>query len=1213
MRGERISSVLLVIILLVGVLFSATTFVARGESEKWIPGLVEDYVYVYRDNWGVPHIYASSVSDAYFALGYVMAEDRLFQMDLFRRSVAGRLAEIFGPDAFEQDVVMRTLGVYQIAIDTWNDMYPSTIIPSDIKKNLEQFSAGVNQYIADMKIPDDMPTEYWALSISTGIPITYFIPYPWTPPDSIAIAGMMGLMLTDTSAEEIIKGAYTSMVDPIFAAQGLPGMSDFLMPITWTNATTISFPDPPITKIDKIEPITAPLHKIFGSNGFGLGSNNWVISGLNTTTGNTMLANDPHLDLQTPGINWQVHINVPGWANVIGCCIPGGPVIYTGHNDYFAFGVTNLMADIMDLYYYVANETHYWYVDHWEPFIVTPVVIYNFTQPVTIPVVSTIHGPLVTTPLPPPFDKMAVRWAGKEAGYGDVIGFTLMMNATSLAEWKQALSYQSVIIQNYVYAGKDGNIAWCPSGKIPLRPPPPPAGTGTLGVAPSNGSAAQNEWMGWLPHSTAPIDYPFDPWPGPVSLPYIENPSKGFIATANNQPIGPGYFGYPWPIWIGPAFGYAPGYRAQRITELIKSLSPIDIEDMKTIQTDSVCIPARNMVPILLGVMAGDSNATVQNALAILAAWNYSELRNLAAPLIWEVFLQIFAYNTFYDEFGPYGLYPFPNMIIPLWNMTQTWMWNPYAITLFDNKFTPSAGPGQPGWEFMPEIMNKSLRDTLDWIASQLGPPADPAFSNWKYGDLHVVNFDHPMGSALPGLNVPVHPVGCDGGPFTVDPAGFGLITPDEKELLFVESGASYRGIYECKDGWDTSLILVPPGESGRAVGHPLSVIFDPHYRDTFELWLNDEYTTCLFDDTVIQTYSKTIFYPAVHNIAIKSVVPSSTRVAAGTVLDIDVTVKNEGIYAETFDVSLYYDGNLIGTQTVSGLAPKTTTVLSFQWDTSGVTPCHEYNITAVADIVPEEIHTMDNTLSAEEKVKIGPSAPTIKVEPSIVQMQVFNKTFDVNITINDLAECWQAVGFEFRLKFNATLLEVVSVSKGAFIEDPRWNLHGTFLTYRIEDQMVLPNGTIVPIPPELLVGLVLLPGGNGVWEQFPYGSGTLVTVTFRIIYQEESLDPDTEPPLTCDLTIYRSSIVDPEGAKIPHSIENGLYEIYARHLCDVNWDYYVGIDDITYAAEHFGSDPETWPERWDPECDVTGDNYVGIDDIVLIASNFGWTPTYDP
>ena len=233
--------------------------------------------------------------------------------------------------------------------------------------------------------------------------------------------------------------------------------------------------------------------------------------------------------------------------------------------------------------------------------------------------------------------------------------------------------------------------------------------------------------MGWLPHSTTPVDYPFDPWPGPVSLPYIENPPQGFIVTANNQPIGPGYFGYPWPIWIGPAFGFAPGYRGERITELIKQLNPIDIEDMKTIQADSVSIPARNILPILLAVMAGDTNTAIQNALAMLAGWNYSELRDLVAPLIWEVFLEKFAYNTFYDEFGPYGLYPFPNMILPLWNMTQTWMTNPYAITLFDNKFTPSAGPGQPGWEFLPEIMNKSLYDALDWIAAQLGPPSDPA------------------------------------------------------------------------------------------------------------------------------------------------------------------------------------------------------------------------------------------------------------------------------------------------------------------------------------------------------------------------------------------------------------------------------------------------------------------------------------------------------
>jgi len=828
-------------------------------------GPLHHNVTVYRDNWGVPHIYAQEISDAYFALGYMMAQDRLFEMDLFRRTVSGRLAEIFGNLMFERDVLMRTLGIYQIALDTWNGLYPDVKIPPNIKENLQQFSNGVNHYIANMKMPDDFPVEYMALSVATLSPLNQLIPYAWTPPDSVAIAGMMGLMLTDTSEGEIIRGAFASMVDPIYNAAGLPGMSNFLMPTGWVNMTTIMPPDSPsgggagvrnAWEFGSIEALTAPLQRLLGFNDLA-GSNNWVIDDLNATIGHAMLANDPHLDLQAPGINWQVHINVPGFTNLIGCCIPGGPVVYTGHNDYFAFGVTNLMADILDLYYYVSNETHYFYVDHWEPFEVEMETIYNLSKPVQIPVVSTKHGPLITTPLPPPFNKMAFRWGGKESGYGELIGFSLMMNATNLSEWKHALSYMSVIIQNYVYADKQGNIAWCPSGKIPLRPPPPPAGTGTLGVAPSNGSAGQNEWMGWLPHATAPVDYDFDPWPGPISLPYSENPKQGFIATANNQAVDPTYFGYPWPIWIGPACGSDPGYRGQRITELIESLAPISVDDMKSIQADSLCIPARDIVPIMLGVMADDTNITIQNALAILGGWNYTELRDMAEPLIWEAFLEKFTDNTFGDElWAGMGLYPFPNSIIPLWNMTQTWDWNPYAIELFDDQNTLE-------YELMPRIMKKSLQDALDWIASQLGPPADAAFSNWKYGDLHVVDFGHPMGSQLTFLNVPSSgPVGCDGGPYTVDPGGHyhKLIV---KEVLYVESGASYRGIYECKDGWGTSLILVPPGESGLVTGSPLLPTFRPHYDDTFLMWLNNGYTPCLFNDTIIQTYPTTAFYPA--------------------------------------------------------------------------------------------------------------------------------------------------------------------------------------------------------------------------------------------------------------------------------------------------------------------------------------------------------------
>ena len=865
----RIMALAIVILLFTGLAIGNQLAVTKSTDSVYLT--LETSVYaplhynvtVYRDNWGVPHIYAEEISDAYFALGHVMAEDRLFEMDLFRRTVSGRLAEIFGGLMLENDVTMRTLGVYQIALDTWNGLYPNVAIPPDIKENLRQFSNGVNRYIADLAIPDGVPLEYRSLESATRLPLDHFIPYPWTPPDSVAIAGMMGLMLTDTSGGEIIRGAFASMVDPIYKAAGLPGMSDFLMPAGWINMTTIMPPVLPsgggghTTDFDSIQAITAPLQELLGFTGLA-GSNNWVIDNLNTTTGYAMLANDPHLDLQAPGINWQVHINVPGRTNVIGCCIPGGPVVYTGHNDHFAFGVTNLMADILDLYYYVSNGTHYFYVDHWEPFKVDMVTIYNLTKPIQIPVVSTRHGPLITTPLPPPFDKMAFRWGGKESGYGELVGFSLMLNATTLSDWKHALSYMSVVIQNYVYADKNGNIAWCPSGKIPLRPPPPPAGTGTLGVVPSNGSAGQNEWMGWLPHATAPVDYDFDAWPGPVSLPCSENPKQGFIATANNQPIGPAYFGYPWPIWIGPACGFDSGYRGQRITELIEDLQPISIDDMKAIQADSLCIPARNMVPILLEVMVADTNATMQNALALLRNWNCTELRNMAEPLIWEVFLEKFTDNTFRDElWAGMGLYPFPNSIIPLWNMTQTWNTNPYAIALFDNPYTPEL-------ELMPQIMNKSLHEALDWIAKQLGSPADAAFSNWKYGDLHVVDFGHPMGSQLGYLNVPRWlPAGCDGGPYTVDPGGhYHKLTV--KDILYVESGASYRGIYECKDGWDTSLILVPPGESGLVTGIPLMPIISPHYGDTFLMWLDNEYTPCLFNDTMIHTFQMTAFQPTI-------------------------------------------------------------------------------------------------------------------------------------------------------------------------------------------------------------------------------------------------------------------------------------------------------------------------------------------------------------
>jgi parallel beta-helix repeat protein len=254
---------------------------------------------------------------------------------------------------------------------------------------------------------------------------------------------------------------------------------------------------------------------------------------------------------------------------------------------------------------------------------------------------------------------------------------------------------------------------------------------------------------------------------------------------------------------------------------------------------------------------------------------------------------------------------------------------------------------------------------------------------------------------------------------------------------------------------------------------------------------------------------------------------------------------------------------------------------------------------------------TYDDTTTATEWALVYVSKrPYFKVEPDLIQAGMINKTFSVNITINDLDVNLGAVGFQFRLSYNATLLEVTNVTQGPFTKDSRWNLHGTFFIYYIEDETIFPNGTV--IPPHVIVGIVLLPNSTGQWEKFPYGSGTLATITFKTLYQEKVLDPDSRPPLTCDLTLFDTMIVNYETERIPHDItQNSLYKIYATNLADVNGDYYVGIDDITYTAEHFGESPDR--PRWDPRCDMNGDNYIGIDDIVLIASSFGWAPKYDP
>ena len=333
---------------------------------------------------------------------------------------------------------------------------------------------------------------------------------------------------------------------------------------------------------------------------------------------------------------------------------------------------------------------------------------------------------------------------------------------------------------------------------------------------------------------------------------------------------------------------------------------------------------------------------------------------------------------------------------------------------------------------------------------------------------------------------------------------------------------------------------------------------------------------------------------PLAHDVAIIKVVPSSIRVVVGTIIHINVTVKNEGTAYESFTVTVSYDGNIIGTQAITDLAPGATKVLMFYWDTTEVEPCRDYTITAVASTVPGETDITDNTKSAV--VRIGPSAALIKVEPPTYQAKRLNETFSVNITINDLSVCWRVIGIQFKLNYNDTLLEVVDVIEGPFMKQ-----FGDTLFYWVDD-----------VPP-VLVCVVLWPKFDGeenaYWDVFAEGSGTIATIIFRAKYQFQTKLGLEEPPAFCTLElsgIVDIILIDDDDKTVPHTVTHGYYEILPTPLGDVNFDGLVDMKDVTALIRAFGvalSHP-----RWNPQCDLNNDGIVDLKDITIVLRNYGKT-----
>ena len=548
------------------------------------PGLQQP-VKVMRDRWGVPHIYAENQHDLFFAQGYVVAQDRLFQMELWKRSGQGRLAEILGPQALGRDTYARLLR-YRGDMDAEYASYSP-----DTKQILEAFTDGINAFIAERSRP-----------AGQGLPVEFgmagFKPEPWKPVDCLnrmAAFGMTGNVFRELQHAQMVATV---------GAQEATQLSDFDPPVKLDPAPGVDFSGLS-TKV--LNGLVGSDTRIEFPRKALEGSNNWTVSGKLTATGKPLLANDPHRVIAEPSLRYMVHLVAPGW-DVIGAGEPGLPGVALGHNQDIAWGFTIFGLDQQDSYLEELNPQNplqYKSAHGWETMQVRKETFAVRGAPsVTKKLKFTQHGPVFWQDSK---RALALHWVGSEPGTAGYLGSLAIDRAHNWDEFEAAMPRWKVPSENIVYADTEGNIGEHSTGLEPLR-------KNWTGLLPEPGSG-EYEWSGFVPTA---------------ELPHSFNPATGFIATANNKMIPDEY-----PHNVG--FEWYSVFRVKRVTEVLSRASDhsLRVEDMQNLQNDVLSLPARALVGVLRQA-AGDSPDT---ATKLLLNWDFSVTRQSAAAALYELWL----------------------------------------------------------------------------------------------------------------------------------------------------------------------------------------------------------------------------------------------------------------------------------------------------------------------------------------------------------------------------------------------------------------------------------------------------------------------------------------------------------------------------------------------------------------------------------------------
>ena len=670
---------------------------------------------ILRDSYGVPHVYAQTAHDLFYLQGYATAQDRLFQMDLYRRAGAGRLAQVLGEPALDSDKQFRTFGLARIAAREL------TLLREDTRTNLTAYADGVNKFLEQHG--DSLPLEFVILG---------YRPERWSALDSLVVAKLQAYDAANNLDQELLRAGLASRFGPAVLATLMPdpsGRSASVDERAWAMVAPFLAASP------STFPGAVALSAVLPGAGGGTGSNCWALAGSRSATGKPLLVGDPHLAVRNPSIWYEIGLEGAGYK-LVGFSFAGIPGIVIGHNDRIAWSFTYAYTDTQDLFVERQDPTdprRYEYRGQFEAatFVRESIDVKGRADPVTVDVAITRHGPIITPVLQGQTAPLALRWTALDPGR--LVDFVFeLARAGSWQEFRAAAADFSGAAVSACYADVDGHIGYQLIGQLPAR-----KGDGQMPVP---GWTGEYDWTGVLPLDANPS---------------LLDPPAGAIVNANDRPTqDPRSAAY-----VGE---WDPGFRATYIAQRLGDIAKADLAGMRAIQTDYASTPVTRWREAILS--ATPQTDLQRRAQALVREWDGALSPQSTAAAITETWLMRMLSRTFQGALGDklYADYiAHGRAVFALYQLLARPN-DPWFSTI-----DPSVG-GRAA------VSTAALEDAVRELVNRFGSDV----ARWRWGDMHTITFEHPLAIAPLALLLNIGPFPRAGDGYSVNNGGYDPADP---------------------------------------------------------------------------------------------------------------------------------------------------------------------------------------------------------------------------------------------------------------------------------------------------------------------------------------------------------------------------------------------------------------------------------------------------